>query len=415
MANFKDLDFGAEKEDVFAVNPTNLQEFRENVAQIGEIDEIILDPVKAEGVYVYTSDAKKYMDMLSGICVGNVGHKNPKVVQAIENQLKDYLHVMVYGEYMQKPQLDYIKRLKEFLPKELSQIFYVNSGSESIEGAIKAAKLFNHRKEIITHRNSYHGSTIGCVSMISGKEFTQPFQPLLPDVSHITFNSEEDLAKITEKTCCVVAECVAVGEGVELPQNDYLKKLRKRCDDTGAVLILDEIQTGFGRTGRLFAFERYGIVPDILCIAKAMGGGLPIGAFIGKKEIMNALNNHHPLIGHATTYGGNPVCLASALATLNYIIEENLLDSIDEKGEYLRSLLKHRHIKEVRGVGLFNCVELNEDVDWQKALKACFKQGIITGTHLFNPMCLSIKPPLIISKEEIEFAVAKILAALDSI
>lgn len=394
---------------------TDLKEFREHVAQISEIDEIILDPVKAEGFYVYTSDGKKYMDMLSGICVGNVGHKNPKVVEAIERQMKDYLHVMVYGEFMQKPQLDYIKRLKEFLPKELAQIFYVNSGSESIEGAIKAARLYNHRSEIITYRNSYHGSTIGCVSMLSGEPFTKPFQPLLPDCHNITFNSEEDLMKITDKTCCVVAECVAVGEGVELPKDDYLKKLRKRCDETGAVLILDEIQTGFGRTGTLFAFEQYGFVPDILCIAKAMGGGLPIGAFIGKKEIMDALNNHHPLIGHATTYGGNPVCLASALAVLNCIMEDNLLEGVREKGEYLRSLLKHDKIKEVRGVGLFNCVELEEGVDWQKALKACFGEGIITGTHLFNSMCLSIKPPLIITKEEIEIAAGKILKALDTL
>lgn len=394
---------------------TDLREFRQHVAQISEIDEIILDPVKAEGIYVYTSDGKKYMDMLSGICVGNVGHKNPKVVEAIERQMKDYLHVMVYGEYMQKPQLDYIKRLKDFLPKELAQIFYVNSGSESIEGAIKAARLYNHRSEIITYRNSYHGSTIGCVSMLSGKEYTEPFQPLLPDCHHITFNCEEDLEKISEKTCCVVAECVAVGEGVELPQGDYLKKLRQRCDETGAVLILDEIQTGFGRTGTMFAFEQYGFVPDILCIAKAMGGGLPIGAFIGRKEIMDRLNNHHPLIGHATTYGGNPVCLASALATLNYIADNNLLEDIHEKGEYFRSLIKHKNVKDVRGVGLFNCIELKEDVDWQKALKACFREGIITGTHLFNPMCLSIKPPLVTTKEELHLAAEKILKALDTL
>ena len=394
---------------------TDLREFREHVAQISEIDEIILDPVKAEGIYVYTSDGKKYMDMLSGICVGNVGHKNPKVVEAIERQMKDYLHVMVYGEYMQKPQLDYIKRLKEFLPKELAQIFYVNSGSESIEGAIKAARLYNHRSEIITYRNSYHGSTIGCVSMLSGEEFTKPFQPLLPDCHHITFNCVEDLEKITDKTCCVVAECVALGEGVELPQGDYLKLLRKRCDETGAVLILDEIQTGFGRTGTLFAFEQYGFVPDILCIAKAMGGGLPIGAFIGRQEIMDKLNNHHPLIGHATTYGGNPVCLASALATLDYIVENNLLEDVHEKGKYFRQLIQHKNVKDTRGVGLFSCIELREDADWQEALKACFREGIITGTHLFNPMCLSIKPPLVTTKEELKLAAEKILRALDTL
>ncbi len=394
---------------------TNLQEFRKYVAQISEIDDIILDPLGAEGIWVYTTDGKKYMDLLSGICVANIGHKNAKVVKAIEKQIKDYLHVMVYGEYMQKPQLDYIKRLKEFIPDELQQIFYVNSGSEAIEGAIKAAKLFNHRKEIITYKNSYHGSTLACVSMLSDKKFTEPFAPLLPYCNHIEFNNEKDLLKITEQTCCVVAECIAVGEGVEIPKNDYLIKLRKRCSQTGTVLILDEIQTGFARTGTLFAFERYGIVPDILCIAKSMGGGLPIGAFIGKQEIMDKLNNHHPLIGHATTYGGNPVCLASALATLNYIMESNILEDVDKKGKIYRQKLKHKHIERVEGVGLFNAIYLHKDVDCQKVLASCFKHGIITGTHLFNPYALSIKPPLIISETEINQSVEMILQALDEI
>ena len=401
---------------------TDLKEFRENVAQISEIDEIILDPVKADGIYVYNSDGRKFIDMLSGICVGNAGHRNPQVIKAIEKQIKDYLHVMVYGEFMQKPQLDYIKRLKEFLPKELTQIFYVNSGSEAIEGAIKAAKLYNHRKEIITYTNSYHGSTLGCVSMLSAKEFTECFQPLLPECHHIQFNTEEDLMKITDKTCCVVAETVSVGDGVKLPKNDYLKKLRKRCDETGTVLILDEIQTGFGRTGTLFAFEQYGFVPDILCIAKAMGGGLPIGAFIGKEAIMQRLNNGHPLIGHATTYGGNPVCLASALAQLNEIAKllenernsDNVL-SIQQKGEIYRNKLKHKHIERVEGVGLFNAIYLKKDVDWKKVLISCFNNGIITGTHLFNANSLSIKPPLIITEEEIEESISKILKALDEI
>lgn len=394
---------------------TNLNEFRKYVAQISEIDSIILDPQSAEGIWVYTTDGKKYMDMLSGICVGNIGHKNPKVVEAIEKQMQDYLHVMVYGEYMQKPQLDYIKRLKAFLPQELQQIFYVNSGSEAIEGAIKTAKLFNHRKEIITYKNSYHGSTLACVSMISGKEFREPFTPLLPHCNYIEFNNEEDLLKITEETCCVVAECVAVGEGVQVPKNDYLKKLRKRCTQMGAVLILDEIQTGFGRTGSLFAFEQYDIIPDILCIAKAMGGGLPIGAFIGRKEMMDKLNNHHPLIGHATTYGGNPVCLASALATLNYIIDNNLLKDVEKKGKIYRQKLNHKCIERVEGVGLFNAMYLKKDVDWKKALISCFENGIIIGTHLFNSHALSIKPPLIITEEEINQSIAKILQALDKI
>ncbi|MBR1769437.1 MAG: aspartate aminotransferase family protein [Bacteroidales bacterium] len=394
---------------------TNLTEFRNNVAQIAEIDEIILDPVKADGIWVYTSDGKRYMDLLSGICVGNVGHRNPDVVEAIKKQCGDYLHVMVYGEYMQKPQLDYIKRLKEFLPKDLEQIFYVNSGSEAIEGAIKTAKLYNKRKQIITYKNSYHGSTLGCVSMISDKKYNECFQPLIPMIEHIEFNNEDDLMKITEQTSCVVAETIAVGEGVELPRGAYLKKLRDRCSQVGAVLILDEIQTGFGRSGKLFAFEHYGITPDILCIAKAMGGGLPIGAFIGRKDIMNALNNHHPLIGHATTYGGNPVCLASALATLNFIVTNGLTENAQKMGLIYRSKLRHRNIKEVRGEGLFNCIELREGVSWQEALKSCFRHGLITGTHLFNPMCLSIKPPLIITEEEVCDSIERLLAALDEL
>lgn len=394
---------------------TDLTEFRQNVAQMAEIDPIILDPVRADGIWVYTSDGKKYMDLLSGICVGNVGHKNPKVVRAIERQLEDYLHVMVYGEYMQKPQLDYVKLLKTFLPKELEQIFYVNSGSEAIEGAVKAAKLYNRRKDIVSYKNSYHGSTLGCVSMLSGKEFKEPFEPLLPCCKHIEFNNFDDLEKIDENTCCVVAESVAVGQGVQVQKKDYLQQLRKRCTQTGAVLILDEIQTGFGRTGRLFGFEHYGIVPDILCIAKAMGGGLPIGAFIGRAEIMNSLNNHHPLIGHATTYGGNPVCLSSALATLKILTEDNIIDEVERKGEIYRKELKHPLIERVEGVGLFNGVYLKKDLDFKKVLISCFKNGIITGTHLFNPYCLSIKPPLIIEEKDIYWSIERILKSLETL
>lgn len=394
---------------------TDLQEFKKYVAQIEEIDDIVIDAKKAEGIHVWDTNGKEYIDMLSGICVANVGHRNPKVIEAIEEQLQKYMHVMVYGEFIQRPQLDYIKRLKEFLPKSLTQIFYVNSGSEAVEGAIKAAKLFNHRKEIISYKDSYHGSTLGNVSMLSSEEFREPFLPLLPCCNNIEFNNEDDLKKITNDTCCVVAESVAVGKGVELPKNDYLKKLRKRCNETGAILILDEIQTGFGRTGKLFAFEHYGIVPDILCIAKAMGAGMPIGAFIGTDEIMNKLNNHHPLIGHATTYGGNPICLASALASLNYIIDNNLMQDVEKKGNYYKELLHHPIIKEVRGIGLFNCIELMPDVDWKKVLVACFNNGIIIGTHLFNPYCFSIKPPLIIKMSEIEESVKRILRAFDTI
>lgn len=393
---------------------TSVKDFRQVVAQVGEIDEIMIDVEKAEGIYVWDTSGKRYMDMLSGICVGNIGHRNPKVVSAVKEQLDRYMHVMVYGEFVQSPQYKYIKRLKEFLPPSLSQIFYVNSGSEAIEGALKTAKLFTQRSEVISCNNAYHGSTLGAVSMLSQEIFTRDFRPLIPDCNNIRYNDFDDLEKISEKTACLVIEPISVGAGVELPKEGYLEAVRKRCNETGTVLIFDEIQTGFGRTGRLFAFEHVkGLVPDILCIAKGMGGGMPIGAFVGREDIMQSLNNHHPLIGHASTFGGHPVSCVAALATLDCIIEGRLMDKVEEKGKRYRQELTHPLIKQVRGKGLFNCIELSEKVSWQEALKSCFKEGIITGTHLFNSQCLSLKPALIITDEQITESIAKIKQALD--
>ncbi len=395
---------------------TTVKEFRESVAQVGEIDEIMLDVEKAEGIYVWDTSGKQYIDMLSGICVGNIGHRNPKVVEAVKAQMDKYMHVMVYGEFVQSPQLRYIQRLKEFLPKGDWQIFYVNSGSEAMEGAIKTAKIHTKRSEIISCKGSYHGSTLGAVSMLSGEEFTRDFRPLLPDCNKIEYNSFEDLERITERTACVVIEPISVGCGVRLPKTGYMEAVRRRCSETGTVLIFDEIQTGFGRTGKLFAYEHYkDVSPDILCIAKGMGGGMQIGAFVGRKEIMLSLNNHHPLIGHASTFGGHPLGCVAALATLDYIMEENLLEKVEEKGERYRKEISHPLIKEVRGRGLFNCMELREGVDWQRVLKSCFSQGIITGTHLFNPDCISLKPALTITDEQITESIHRIHRALDNI
>lgn len=386
------------------------------VAQVGEIDSIMIDVEKAEGVYVWDTSGKQYIDMLSGICVGNVGHRNPKVVEAVKAQADRYMHVMAYGEFVQSPQYQYIKRLREFLPKELKQIFYVNSGSEAVEGAIKTAKLHTHRSEVISCKGAYHGSTLGCVSLQSGEEFTRGFRPLIPDCNKIDYNSFEDLERITERTACVVIEPISVGSGVRLPKEGYLRAVRERCSEVGAVLIFDEIQTGFGRTGRLFAFEHYeGATPDILCIAKGMGGGMPIGAFVGREEIMESLNNHHPLIGHASTFGGHPVCLAAALASLNCIIEENLLKDVERKGERYRKELSHCHIKSITGKGLFNSVELSDSVRWQDVLVACFSEGIITGTHLFASQTLSLKPALTITDDQITESIERIRRALDSL
>src|SRR5574344_1164388 len=392
---------------------TSLKEFKQYIAQLEEIDSIVIDIQKAEGIYIWDTKGKEYIDMLSGICVANVGHRNPQVVAAVKEQLDKYMHVMVYGEARQKPQLDYAKLLMSLLSKNFNQIFYVNSGSEAIEGAIKTAKIFDVRSEIISFKNSYHGSTLGAVSLISGEEYTRKFRPLLPDCTQIKYNEDKELEKITTKTCCVVSESVQAGGGVIIPRKDYMKKLRARCTQTGTILIMDEIQTGFGRTGRLFGFENFDITPDILCIAKSMGAGLPIGAFLSSKEIMDKLNNHHPLIGHATTFGGNALCLASALASLNFLIEHKVIEDVNRKGEIYRRELKHPLIKEMRGLGLFNCMELYEDVDWQKVLVSCFEEGVISGTHLFNTQCFCIKPPRIITDNQIEESIKRIKRALD--
>lgn len=399
---------------------TELKEFRQYIAQVGEIDPIMIDVQKAEGIYVWDTEGKEYIDMLSGICVGNIGHRNPRVIDAVKAQMDKYMHVMVYGEFVQSPQLEYAKYLMANLPKGFDQIFYVNSGSEAIEGALKTAKIFTKRTEVISFKNSYHGSTLGAVSMLSAEEFTEKFRPLIPDCRSIEYNNEEDLKKITIKTACVVAESIQAGAGVILPSNDFLKRLRQRCTEVGALLIMDEIQTGFGRSGKLFAFENYGIVPDILCIAKGMGGGMPIGAFVGSKEIMDSLNNHHPLIGHATTFGGHPLSCVAALETLKTIVEEKLMEGVEEKGELYKTLLIHPRIKEVRGIGLFNCMELNKDennkeFDWSRVLINLFEEGIISGTHLFNSNCISIKPPLTITQEEIRESCSRILRALDKL
>ncbi|MDR0789733.1 MAG: aspartate aminotransferase family protein [Bacteroidales bacterium] len=390
-------------------------DFRRYVAQMGEIDSIMIDVDKAEGIYVWDTSGKQYIDMLSGICVGNIGHRHPNVVKAVKEQVDKYMHVMVYGEFIQSPQYKYAKRLIDLLPDGLDQMFIVNSGSEAIEGAIKAAKLFTKRHEIISFSNSYHGSTTGAISLLSEQRYRQPFEPLLPECKCIEFNNEEDLCKITKDTACVVAEIFPVGKSVTIPQGNFIKNLKHRCEAVGALLILDEIQTGFGRTGSLFAFEHYDIVPDILCIAKGMGGGMPIGAFVGSNKVMNALNNHHPLIGHATTFGGHPVSCAAALAVIDTLLNEDIIADVANKGQYLRNGLQHKEIKSLCGVGLFNSLELANPHKWQQALSKCFEHGIIIGTHLFNSGALSLKPPLTISYPELDEAISRILLAFDEI
>ncbi|HEU5289085.1 MAG TPA: aspartate aminotransferase family protein, partial [Cyclobacteriaceae bacterium] len=324
--------------------------FLNNIAQTSPAP-FLLSIERAEGVYLYTPEGKRYTDLISGISVTNIGHRHPHVVQAIKDQVDKHLHVMVFGEYIQSPSNLLAQKLNELLPDSLNCSYFVNSGTEANEGALKLAKRYTGRTEIISCRKSYHGSTLGSLS-VSGNEVKKAaFRPLLPDVKFINFNSLSDLTYITERTACVIMETVQGDAGVRIPSREYMKAVRKRCDETGSLLILDEIQCGMGRTGTLFAFEQFDIIPDILTIAKAFGGGLPIGAFIADQKMMKCLT-HDPMLGHITTFGGNPVCCASALATLQVIENENLLSTVEQKGQLFEKLLQHRHIREIRRIGL---------------------------------------------------------------
>jgi acetylornithine/succinyldiaminopimelate/putrescine aminotransferase len=367
---------------------------------------------QAEGIYLYTTDGKRYTDLISGIGVSNIGHRHPVVINAIKDQLDKHLHVMVYGEFIQSSPNLLAKKLTDLLPKNLDCTYFVNSGTEANEGALKLAKRFTGRTEIISCRKSYHGSTHGSLS-VSGNEIKKSaFRPLLPDVNFIDFNVIEDLEKITARTACVIMETIQGDAGVRIPSIDYLKAVRKRCDETGALLILDEIQCGLGRTGTLFAFEQFGIVPDILTIAKAFGGGLPLGAFISSKKIMTSLT-HDPMLGHITTFGGNPVCCAAALATLKVIINENLLQTVEAKGKLIENLLKHAQIKEIRRIGLMFAIDFDSAERVNRIVEHAKELGIICYWFLSHPHSFRIAPPLTITEEQIRESCDAILKAID--
>ncbi|MFM8911682.1 MAG: aspartate aminotransferase family protein [Flammeovirgaceae bacterium] len=367
---------------------------------------------RAEGVYLYGPDGKTYMDMISGIAVSNVGHRHPKVVQAIKNQVDKHLHVMVYGEYIQSTPNELATKLASLLPASLNCSYFVNSGTEANEAALKLAKRVTGRTEIISCKKSYHGSTHGSLSVSGNEVKKRAFRPLLPDVRFIEFNREEDLLSITERTACVIMETVQGDAGVRVPEVKYLQAVRKRCTETGALLILDEIQCGMGRTGKLFAFEHFGIVPDVLTIAKAFGGGLPIGAFISSYQNMQLLT-HNPMLGHITTFGGNPVCCASALATLQVLEEENLLAQVEVKGKLIESLLRHPKIKEVRRIGLMFAFDFDSEDRVNNIVNRCKENGVICYWFLSHPYSFRIAPPLTITDKEIRKACAVILEAIE--
>lgn len=368
---------------------------------------------KAEGVYLFDPDGKKYLDMISGIGVSNIGHRHPRVVKAIKDQVDKHLHVMVYGEYIQSPSNLLAAKLTSLLPPSLNCCYFVNSGTEANEAALKLAKRVTGRTEIISCRKSYHGSTHGSLSVSGNEVKKRAFRPLLPDVRFIDFNKISDIQLITQRTACVIMETIQGDAGVRVPDIAYLQAVRKRCTEVGALLILDEIQCGMGRTGKLFAFEHFGIVPDVLTIAKAFGGGLPIGAFVSSYENLQ-LFTHDPMLGHITTFGGNPVCCASALATLQVIEEEKLLTTVEVKGKLIESLLQHPKIKEVRRFGLMFAFDFDSEERVNRIVQYAKEHGVICYWFLSHPYSFRIAPPLTISEEEIREACGVILAAIEN-
>lgn len=373
---------------------------------------LLLEFDRAKGMYMYDAGGKAYMDLIAGIGVSNIGHCHSEVVEAIQKQAETYMHLMVYGEYVQFPQVKFAEQLSSVLPPGLGSVYFVNSGAEATEGALKLAKRFTGRSGIVAFHNAYHGSTQGALSVMGNEYYKQAYRPLLPDIRFLKFGDMEDLEKISTDTACVIMETIQGEAGVQVPSGPYMKRVRDRCTETGALLILDEIQTGFGRTGRLFAFEHYQTEPDILLLAKGIAGGMPLGAFISSKEIMNVLT-HDQVLGHISTFGGHPVCCAAGLATLNVILHEKLMSGVEEKEALFRKLLVHPRISGIRSKGLMLAVEFSDFDFNKKVIDRCIRNGVITDWFLHCTNSMRIAPPLIISAEEIKTACEIILEAID--
>lgn len=375
---------------------------------------LLLEIEKAEGSWLYGPDGKKYLDLISGVSVSNIGHRHPRVIEAIKKQLDNYLHLMVYGELVLSPQVHLATKLAGLLPGKLNSCYFVNSGSEAVEGALKLARRYTGKSRIVYFRNSYHGSTHGALSVQGSEIFRNAFRPLIPDTYQLNFNDEDSLNEIDHRTACVIIEPVQAEGGIVFPENEFLQKVRNRCDKTGALLIFDEIQTGFGRLGHLFAIDRFKVVPDILLLAKALGGGMPLGAFISSSEIMSSLSNN-PVLGHITTFGGHPVCCAAGLASLDVLLDEHIIENCRTRSASFRERLIHPAIKAVRGEGLLLAVQLADDNHVRKMIEIAPEYGLILDYFLFCNDAFRIAPPLNISEEDTEFACRQINAMLDFI
>lgn len=391
----------------------NKETFFNHLGQTSDFP-LSLEISHAEGIYMYTPDGTCYTDLISGLSVNNIGHCHPEVVKAIQQQSTQHLHLMVYGELIQSPQTELAQTLTQLLPDPLQSVYIVNSGSEAIEGALKLAKRYTRRTEILAFKHAYHGGTQGALSLMGDEYFKQSFRPLLPDIRMLTYNNEDDLTCITQRTACIVVEPIQAEAGIIPPDHQFMQKLAQRCKEQGALLILDEVQTGMKRTGPLFAFYDYGITPDMLVTGKALGGGMPIGAFIASKTIMDSLKSN-PVLGHITTFGGHPLACAAANTTLNIIARHINSQDIKEKENLFRAELQHPQIKAIRGKGLFLAVELSNSLKVKKFLQMALQYRLFSNSFIFNNKAFRIAPPLIITKDQIKEITSTLQHILDQL
>ena len=375
-------------------------QFLQHIAQTSPAP-IGLEMASASGIYIYDTNGKAYLDMISGFSVANIGHSHPKVIEAVQKQAEKYMHLIVYGEYIQQPQVAYAKLLTELLPPSLNCVYFTNSGTEATEGAMKLAKRVTNRSQIICFNKAYHGSTQGALSIMGDEYFRNAFRPLLPDILHVDYNSDQAINAINSNTACVIMETVQAEAGIVKPNKEWINAIKKKCEEQGALLIFDEIQAGFGRTGSLWAFEQYEIVPDILLLGKALGGGMPLGAFVADKKLMDAFT-FNPVLGHITTFGGHPVSCAAGKAALEVLLEGEFIKTVKAKEEIMLNLIQHPSIVEVRSSGLWMAIEFDSFETNHRVIKKCIENGLISDWFLFNDKSMRIAPPLIITEEEVK-------------
>lgn len=389
------------------------QLFLQHVAQTSP-EPLALEITRAEGALLFNAEGKPHIDLIGGISVANVGHRHPKVVAAIQKQLDAYMHIMVYGELVQTPQVQYATLLTQHLPDSLNSVYFTNSGAEAIEGTMKLSKRYTGRHKIIACNFSYHGSTQGALSLLGDEYWRSAYRPLLPGITHVNYNTQEAIDAIDNQTACIIIETIQAEGGVKPPGVQWMQDLRKKCTETGTLLVLDEVQAGFGRTGTLWGFQHFNIVPDILVLGKALGGGMPLGAFVAHKTLMDSFTLN-PVLGHITTFGGHPVCCAAGMAAMEALLAENMVATVPEKEQLFLSLLQHPAIIAVHHYGLWLAVEFDSFATNKRVIDSCIEKGVFSDWFLFAANCLRISPPLVITHEQIKQACAVIIAAIEEV